>query len=198
VLVLWLDILRQFWIEYDVVVYTLNISSFTRCITRKVFVFRLESTRLLNSRTLTTVVWFGFFKTLGSVRFEFYILWFKKNRTPTIFSNKFNKYWSTSTIFGIENLQIVSNVHILCLRFFDKSGTSLGEFHSSHFSCSLKTHFSIYACMLSRKLPIAHVHQMIRYCNYRVIIMHLCLGPYGLCIRSLRRLQPLSSVFLTC
>jgi len=36
----------------------------------------------------------------------------QKNWTPTIFSNKFNKYWSTSTIFGRQNLQRVSNVHI--------------------------------------------------------------------------------------
>jgi len=46
----------------------------------------------------------------------FYTLWFKKNPDPTEFSN--NKYWPILIIFFCtENLQRVSNVHIVACEF---------------------------------------------------------------------------------
>jgi len=53
-------------------------------------------------------------------------LWFKKT-DPTIFSKKFNKYWSISIIFGRQNLKKVSNVHICSITHtqpFYSSGTT--------------------------------------------------------------------------
>ena len=43
-----------------------------------------------------------------------------KNRTPVIFSNNFNKYLSIFIIFGADNKQCVSNVHVCNLRVLMK------------------------------------------------------------------------------
>jgi len=56
-----------------------------------------------------------------------------KKQTPTIFSNKFNKYLSISTIL-VERIYKVSSVHICSMRILIKKGTSLGKFLSSDFT----------------------------------------------------------------
>ena len=58
----------------------------------------------------------------------------KENQTPTALSNIFKKYWSIWIIFGGQNLQRVSNVHIYNFRILIKQDTSLDHFHSSHFT----------------------------------------------------------------
>jgi len=62
----------------------------------------------------------------------------QKNWIVSTFSNNFNRYWSISIIFGRRNLQKLSNVHICNLIILIKQGTSLGQFHYTHFILCVK------------------------------------------------------------
>ena len=57
-------------------------------------------------------------------------LWFKKNWTPTKFSNNFNNYWPI-LIICVQKIYKESqgSLHICSLRVLIKQGTSLGYFH---------------------------------------------------------------------